>query len=142
MCRYLDLPKLFYTVGFDERRDSLIARIACFGKSEILKNYMAHQHQSSAHFWKFGDSIQNNNYYYITSLLPEELLQNNEKIENDIWRQDIGHIFQQDSTAIALIAHRMMTALYECLLGIQRTDKKTNVNFSHVQPGLFGRPKG
>jgi len=53
MCRYLDLPNLFYTVGFDERRHSIIARIACFGKSEILQNYMAQEHQSSAHFWKF-----------------------------------------------------------------------------------------
>jgi len=88
---------------------------------------MAQEHQSAAHFWKFGNSIQNSNFHHIASLLPHELLQNNEIIENDIWRQDIAHIIQQDSTAIALIAHRMMTALHECLLGIQRTDKKTNV---------------
>jgi len=88
MCRYLDLPNLFYTVGFDEKRNSLIARIACFGKSEVLHNYMSQQHKSSADFWRFGQSIQDSNFYHIASLLPQEILQNNHIIEHEVWRQE------------------------------------------------------
>ena len=50
MCRYLGLPNLFYTIGFDEKRNSLIARIACFGKSDELRHYMSQEYESLAAF--------------------------------------------------------------------------------------------
>ena len=142
MCRYLGLPNLFYTIGFDEKRNSLIARIACYGKNEELRQYMSQQHVSSSDFWRFGNSIQNSNFYHWATLLPQEILENSSIIEHDIWRQEIADHIQQDSTAIALISYRMMTAFHECLLGVPRTQKRTNVNFSSLPPGIFGRPKG
>ena len=90
MCRYLNIPNLFYTVGFDERRNCFIAKIACFGKSEELKNYMKQQYASSAAFWKFGDNILDSNFHHLSTLLPADIIQNNAIIEHELWRQEIS----------------------------------------------------
>ena len=64
-------------------------------------------------------------------------------MEHDLWRQEIASHIQKDSTAIALICYRMMTAFHECLLGVPTQDKRTNVNFLlYLQEYLVGQKDG
>ena len=139
MCRFFDLPNVFYTIGYDERRNALIARIACMSKDDLRQNAL-NTNNSSAEFWKFGDS--NSNYNELCNKLFNDII-NDENIETiELWHQKLSEHISNDPAAIVMICNRLCDSFHQYLFNIPKEQKKSFSNFSFNPPGVFGRGKG
>ena len=142
LCRYFGLPNEYWTIGFDELRHTLVARVACF-KSPGKKGEMSEMKTKSAYgFWnqsaeldlgfdEFASSIPN--------LTTTNLSDTDEGVE--IWRQDVAEEITSDPAACTLMMDRLVKALHQCLIGLSYNGRKTKTDFSSRQRGLLGRAR-
>jgi hypothetical protein len=139
LCRMYDLPNLFITIGFDERRNVVTAKISCTGYNGIPRNEAMSTPNTSASsdFWKIPSDQCN--FSEFSRRLPGNLPVIPEAVT--IWQEEIAGIISKDPVAVALIGYRMLQAFSSTLLGVKLTDKKTFANFESQTGGLFGLPK-
>jgi hypothetical protein len=136
MVRFFGLPNVFFTVGPDETRNVIIARVAfrrdvpCLGSTRSTNCPAA----SSGAFWSPESSQPDTPFAGIAGALDADF--DEHVIE---WRVNVGREISQDPTAIALVCQRMMEALREELFGVPRLGKCTTAQFSSRPPGALGR---
>ena len=140
LMRYYNFPSTFFTIGIDETRTCIVARIAC-SQHVKLDNVTHCQPKSSYDFWSHssgnGDPSDFGEYANILPSLIEPL---GEPIE--IWRREIAQAIREDPVAVALMCQRLVDALNDTLIAIplNRYRRKTpKMNFSNPTMGALGQ---
>jgi len=140
MTRFHDLPNILYTIGFDETKNAITARISLVGIAQNgYRQASMTKSTCAADFWKIPEQYQD--FGYSSSLLPQQLCDLNESMENSkvIWHDKVKDIITSDPAAVVIICQRMLDAFHEHLLGLPKRGRKTNSHISKQKPGLFGR---
>ena len=131
MVRCYGLPNAFLTLGFDEKRTAIIARIAfAHGERNV-------ETTSAREFW--GCPASYNTFFDEVNTLPTERQHATPDIE--IWRTQVGEAIGNDPAAISLMCQRLVDALLEELIGVPSNKRKTPSDFTTRQKGCFGRAR-
>jgi len=131
MVRFYGLPNCFLTIGFDEKRLAIIARIA-FSQGD--RNVPT---TSAREFW--GCPTAYDTFDQEVNTLPE--LRERASTEIEIWRTDVGNAIANDPAAIALMCQRLVDALLEELIGVPTRARKSFTDFKTRKRGCFGRAR-
>ena len=131
MVRCFGLPNAFLTLGFDEKRTAIIARIAFAHGDHNVDT------ESAREFW--GCPRAYDTFFDEVNILPSEREHATADIE--IWRTQVGDAIGNDPAAIALMCQRLVDALLEELIGVPNSKKKTPADSTTRQRGCFGRAR-
>jgi hypothetical protein len=138
LCRFWGLPNAFITIGFDEKKCSITAKIACMGHAGELRNSAMHDEE----FWRRPETFRD--FLNLAMLTPDELpAADSETMQPTIiWQDEISNIILEDPVAVTLSCYRILQAFRYALLGLDSSKKKSFANFSSQRRGLFGVGKG
>ena len=130
--RHYGLPNTFITVGIDETRSTLIARLACshlhseFGEAvDPVRDGARAPANSASSFWHGTEEGLEPDFQASVRTLAGCLPALGAGVE--VWRQEVAKEVVQDPVAIAVICHRLMEALMEELVVVPRAQKRTIV---------------
>ena len=126
--RFYGVPNAFLTIGFDERRMAIIARIASRQADNVT--------ESARDFWRCPPDCptlaSEANAWPVGMVVSED---------TEIWRTNVGNDISRDPAAIALMCQRLVDAVLELLVGVPMRSRKTSTDFTSRPKGCFGRPR-
>ena len=137
LCRYHNLPNCFLTIGPNETCTAIIARMVWARPEKDRPS------RSAKAFWE--QKGMHGTYSDIESFdFEANLLENLFTPEDDeivLFKKQLADDIRGDVTAVALMCHRCMQAVNECLFGIPKRTRRTCVDFSTRPSGVFGRAR-
>lgn len=142
LVRFMNSPCGFITLGPDETRTALVARIALSNhENPTLRNASVAEYSTVEAFWDPTQRNGNpNDFGEYADLLPGLVAPLGEGVE--IWRKDIGNAISNDPAAIALMCQRILDQVLQQLFGIlydRKAKKQPVFNFSSQLRGIMGR---
>ena len=150
LVRFCGLPNVFLTIGPDERRMAIIARLVYSNDNGPNGNYCRNGNTgvgaSARSFWAgpnaASDSSQANpasSFADFAQQLPN-MIPNLEEGEV-IWRQEVGTLITNNPAAVTVMCQRMMEAVDECLIGLPRTTRRSRIPGYSQPTGVLGRAR-
>ena len=137
LCRYHNLPNCFLTIGPNETCTAIIARMVWARADKDRPS------RSAKAFWEqqgMGGTYSNKESFDFEASLIENLFIP-EGDEIILFKKELADDIRGDVTAVALMCHRCMQAVNECLFGIPKRTRRTIVDFSSRPSGVFGRAR-
>jgi len=142
LTRFFGMPTVFITIGPDETRTVLVARMAvpgwCPGDPVMARG----RSDTAADFWSRITSYDRATagataartvgpadleYADFARKLPRDLPALPEGVE--VWRKEVGAAITCDPAAVALVCERMLAAFNECLVGVPEPRRRTKPHF-------------
>jgi hypothetical protein len=158
LTRFFGYGNAFWTVGPDEKRNVIVARMSF--KHDLVEpdvtaaatstapavapnsfpsttNYAA---DSAAAYWQPGVSVAS----FSQAAAPGTVQYQLNSVENQrihSWEVAVSSAIMQDPVAVAFACQRMVAALEERLFGVRRKRRRTTPQFSSTERGVLGRPQ-
>jgi hypothetical protein len=144
LVRFMSFPNVLLTMGPDETRTAIVARISiCNHPNQDIRNAAFANCRTTEDFWNLLAGNGNpTDFGEYANILPEFIKPLDTSIE--IWRKDIGQAIMNDPAAVATTFQRILDMVNECLIGIpcdrsRNKKKQFSYQFSRQERGIFGR---